>query len=445
MSEHEHPAAPNASELERWIVAELAARLRLDPRALDRRERFNRFGLDSVRATAFTGELARHLGRSLPPTLMWDHPSVETLVRHLQAPAAGAVPVVPSPGRPNAPSIPRALEPIAVVGLSCRFPKAPDPAEYWRLLATGVDAITEVPRDRWNLDDVFDADVAAPGKMNTRWGGFLDQVDRFDAQAFGISPREAAQMDPQQRLVLELSAEALDDAGVGPTDCEARRRACSSAPCGATTRVWSPAIRPASRPHTATGQDTSIIAARVSYFYGVQGPSLTVNTACSSSLVAVHLACQSLRTGESSLALAGGVNLVLSPESTVAMSKFGAMAPDGRSKAFDAARERLRARRGWRHRRAEAAVEGARGRRPGLLRAARQRDEQRRVQQRADRPEPAGAGAGAARGLRERRRDPPNRSSTSRPTAPGRCWATRSKRARSAPFSARGAPPTGRS
>ena len=222
------------------------------------------------------------------------------------------------------------------MGLACRFPKAPDPDAFWRLLADGVDAIAEVPRDRWNLDDVFDADLAAPGKMNTRWGGFLDQVDRFDAQAFGISPREAAQMDPQQRLILELCAEALDDAGVR---ADRLRGTQTGVFVGA---MWSDYARLVAgdasciTQHTATGQDTSIIAGRVSYVYGVQGPSLTVNTACSSALVAVHLACQSLRLGESTLALVGGVSLVVSPESTVAMSKFGAMAADGRSKAFDA-------------------------------------------------------------------------------------------------------------
>ena len=258
---------------------------------------------------------------------------MEKLVRHLLAPPR----LTPRPPfrlfeRP----IGGAFEPVAIVGLACRFPQAPDPAAYWRLLSSGVDAISEVPRDRWNLDEVFDADLAAPGKMNTRWGGFLDQVDRFDAQAFGISPREAAQMDPQQRLVLELCSEALDDAGV---KSDRLRGTSTGVFVGA---MWSDYARlvagdPSSiTQHTATGQDTSIIAGRVSYFFGVQGPSLTVNTACSSSLVAVHLACQSLRSGESTLALAGGVSLVLSSESTVAMSKFGAMAVDGRSKAFDA-------------------------------------------------------------------------------------------------------------
>jgi acyl transferase domain-containing protein/acyl carrier protein len=331
MSDQDRPQN-RARDLDQWIVHELATRLRIDPRAIDRRERFNRYGLDSMEAAAFTGALAARLGRALPPTLVWDHPSIEQLVGHLTAPAAAPA---PEPHRP--PRTPHAVsEPVAIVGIACRFPQAADPAAYWRLLATGTDAISEVPRDRWDAAELFDGDLAAPGKMNTRWGGFLDQVDRFDAQAFRISPREAAQMDPQQRLMLELCSEALDDAGVA---LEPLRGSDTGVFVGA---MWSDYARliagdaSAISPHTATGQDTSILAGRVSYVYGLQGPSLTVNTACSSSLVAVHLACQSLRMGESTLALAGGVSLIVSPESTVAMSKFGAMAPDGRSKAFDA-------------------------------------------------------------------------------------------------------------
>jgi len=256
---------------------------RIDPRAIDRRERFNRYGLDSVKATAFTGELSARLGKALPPTLMWDHPSVEKLVKHLTASSAAPAPAGTKPAAARtSPARAAALEPIAVVGIACRFPQAPDPAAYWRLLASGVDAIAEVPRDRWDLGELFDADPAVPGKMNTRWGGFLDQVDRFDAQAFAISPREAAQMDPQQRLILELCSEALDDAGV---KADRLRGSATGVFIGA---MWSDYARLVAgdasciTQHTATGQDTSIIAGRVSYVYGVQGPSLTVNTACSS-------------------------------------------------------------------------------------------------------------------------------------------------------------------
>jgi acyl transferase domain-containing protein len=206
---------------------------------------------------------------------------------------------------------------------------------YWRLLLEGGDAISEVPPSRWPIESLYDPDPLAPGRMSTRWGGFLDEVDRFDAPFFGMSPREAAQTDPQQRLALELAWEALEDAGIRPSRLLGGRTGVF---VGA---MWSDYARLMSGPeaivqHTATGQDISIVSARVAYALGLQGPALTVSTACSSALVAVHLACASLRRGESRLALAGGVHLLLAPESSIAMTKFGAMAPDGRCKAFDA-------------------------------------------------------------------------------------------------------------
>lgn len=228
-------------------------------------------------------------------------------------------------------------EPIAVVGVACRFPGgATSPARYWKMLWEGVDAIREVPADRWDVDAYFGADRAAPGKMNTRWGAFLDDVGGFDPAFFRISPREAVEMDPQQRLMLELAWEAFEDGGVDPADL------CGS-PIGVFVgAMWSDYARSVEggteliAQHTATGQDLSIIPGRISYTFGLEGPSLTVNTASSSSLVAVHLACQSLRAGESTAALAGGVNLILAPHSTVAMSKFGGTSPEGRCKPFDA-------------------------------------------------------------------------------------------------------------
>ncbi|HEX3772799.1 MAG TPA: acyltransferase domain-containing protein, partial [Polyangiaceae bacterium] len=226
-------------------------------------------------------------------------------------------------------------EPIAIVGLACRFPGAPDPESFWRVLHDGVDAVKELPRSRWDLDALYDADRSVPGKIATRWGGFLDDIAGFDAPFFGVSPREAIEIDPQQRLMMELSWEALEDAGVPPPALKDTRAGVFY---GA---MWMDYARlPEATPdryglHTATGQDLSIVPARVSYTLGLLGPSIAVNTACSSSIVAVHLARQSLLRGESNLALAGGVNLIVSPESMIVMSKFGAMAPDGRCKAFD--------------------------------------------------------------------------------------------------------------
>jgi myxalamid-type polyketide synthase MxaE and MxaD len=230
-------------------------------------------------------------------------------------------------------------ESIAIIGLACRFPGAPDPRAFWRLLREGIDAVGEVPEERFDVRACYAADPSVPGKMSTRWGGFLEQVDRFDAAFFGISPREAEQMDPQQRLALELAWEALEDAGLPPS---ALRGSSTGVYMGA---MWSDYAGLVGRrleaidSHTTTGQDLSVISGRISYALGLQGPSLTVNTGCSASLVAVHLACQALLREECSQAVAGGVSLILSPYGYVAMSKFGAMAPGGRCRTFDARAE----------------------------------------------------------------------------------------------------------
>ncbi len=321
------------SQLEGWLRAQLGGLLGVAPDALDPTARFKTLGLDSARATELVARLSVHLKRALPPTLAWEYPTLERLAVHLTA-STGAGPSAKEPAAEGA----RASgedEPIAIIGVGCRFPGgASSPEAYWELLRGGKDAIGEVPPDRWSLPEYFSPDLAAPGKMSTRWGGFLDGVDRFDPHFFGINAREAAQMDPQQRLALELAWEALEDATIVP---ESLRESHTGVYLGA---MWSDYARLASErqvnPYTATGQDTSILAGRLSYVLGLRGPSLVVNTACSSSLVALHLACQGLRSGEASVSLAGGVSLILSPLSTVAMSKFGAMAPDGRCKAFDA-------------------------------------------------------------------------------------------------------------
>ncbi|MEV4921528.1 type I polyketide synthase [Streptomyces roseoverticillatus] len=226
---------------------------------------------------------------------------------------------------------------IAVIGLACRLPGAADPAAFWRLLSEGADAITDVPPDRWDGAAVADADPTAPGRTDIRRGGFLDRIGHFDAGFFGLSPKEAAAMDPQQRLVLELAWEALEDAHVRAGTLRSTRTGVF---VGA---IWDDYATlhhrsglTAISPHTVTGLHRSIIANRVSYFLGLNGPSLTVDSGQSSSLVSVHLACESLRKGESTIALAGGVNLNIVPESTLGAAKFGGLSPDGRCFTFDA-------------------------------------------------------------------------------------------------------------
>ena len=231
------------------------------------------------------------------------------------------------------------VEPIAVVGMGCRFPGgANDPESLWKLLCDGKDAICEVPADRWNIDEFFDADPDAPGKMSTRWGGFLDEVDTFDADFFGISRREALGMDPQQRMFLEVSWEALENAGQSP---EKLLGTSTGVFVGIASNDYAQLQMQFGDPaeidvYLATGTCHSVASGRVSFTLGLQGPSISLDTACSSSLVAVHLACQSLRLGDCRMALAGGVNVILAPELLINFSKSHMMAADGRCKTFDA-------------------------------------------------------------------------------------------------------------
>ena len=226
---------------------------------------------------------------------------------------------------------------IAIVGVSCRLPGSPDPAAFWRLLTEGAHAIAETPPDRWDASALYDEDPSAKGRLNSRLGGYLEGIDRFDPAFFGISPREAAVMDPQQRLMLELSWEALEDAGIVPDSLRGSRTGVFT---GASSADYEVLVHrnglSAITQHTATGLNRGVISNRVSHALGLHGPSLTVDSAQSSSLVAVHLACESLRRGESTSAIAGGVNLNLTPEGSVAFAKFGALSPDGRCYAFDA-------------------------------------------------------------------------------------------------------------
>jgi acyl transferase domain-containing protein/NADPH:quinone reductase-like Zn-dependent oxidoreductase len=232
---------------------------------------------------------------------------------------------------------PSASEPLAVVGVGCRFPGGADtPERFWQLVHDGVDAVTEVPADRWDAAALYDADPNAPGKTSTRWGGFVDGFDRFDLSFFGISPRETGTLDPQQRLLLEVAWEALEDAGQTREGLAGSRTGVF---VGTHTNDYSWMLfsdRAGLDTYASTGTAHSIVANRLSYVFDLRGPSVAVDTACSSSLVAVHLACQSLRNRECDVAVAGGVNVLLSPLWSVAIAKLGLLSPDGRCKAFDA-------------------------------------------------------------------------------------------------------------
>ena len=231
------------------------------------------------------------------------------------------------------------MEPIAIIGIGCRFPGANNPEAFWHLLKNGTDAIAEVPPDRWDVDAFYDPEPGTPGKMYTRWGGFLEQVDGFDSEFFNISPREAERMDPQHRLFMEVSWEALENAGLAPDKLAGSQTGVFAAIASINYdqfsikggRDWTNISG-----YDGVGTTFSLAANRLSYLLNLRGPSLAVETACSSSLVAVHLACQSLRNRESSMCLVGGVNLILTPELNITFSQARMMSAEGRCKTFDA-------------------------------------------------------------------------------------------------------------
>ncbi|QLE45892.1 SDR family NAD(P)-dependent oxidoreductase (plasmid) [Nostoc sp. C052] len=314
--------------IEAWLILKVAEQLKIAPEQIDIQQSLAYYGLSSLVAVSIASELQELLERQISPTLLYDYPSIETLSQHLasdfQSEANPKSKIVrlsvaevqnPKSDDSNA---------IAIIGIGCRFPKAENPEAFWQLLYHGIDAISEVPRSRWNASN-----------SQVRWGGFLEQVDRFDPQFFGISPRESESIDPQQRLLLEVTWEALENASQAPDRLAGSHTGVF---IGISNNDYSQLLANYADGNTysATGNALSIAANRISYLLDLHGPSWAVDTACSSSLVAVHQACQSLNQGECQMAIAGGVNLILTPQLAIAFAQANMMAKDGRCKTFDA-------------------------------------------------------------------------------------------------------------
>lgn len=317
-------AAPRvtAANLRAWLVDKVTALSGVRP---DEHATFASFGIDSAEGVRLVAELEREAGRTLSPSVIYDHPTIDALVRHLGA-----------NGHAPAAAVEAKNEPIAIVGIGCRMPSADGADAFWRLLEDGVDAVREVPKDRFDADAIYDPDATAAGRLSTKWGAFLDDVDRFDAAYFGVAPREAETIDPQQRLLLEVTVDALEDAGIPPSSLAETHTGTFVGISSAEYGMFQFSDPERIGPHTGTGSAMSIAANRIAYAFDLRGPSFAVDTACSSSLAAVHLAVQSLRNGESTLAIAGGVSLILTPAITMSFSRASAMAADGRCKTFDA-------------------------------------------------------------------------------------------------------------
>jgi acyl transferase domain-containing protein len=334
------------SAARRWMILEERVRqilgqvLKRDPARIDPEVGFFDLGMDSLMAVELRQALEKELGKVLPATLSLDRPRLNDVVEYLlrDVLAFGEVRSVKGSTGSRRNKVSAGDEPIAVIGLAARTPGANNAKEFWTLLERGGEAIREIPPERWDIEEYYDPDPNVPGKIYTRYAGLLEQVDQFDAAFFGIAPREATSMDPQQRLLLEVAWEALEEANIAPQRLRGTR---TGVYVGAGTNEYVELLRAKGKQtidvHFGTGNVASAIAGRLAFSLGLEGPALVIDTACSSSLVALHQACQALRNGECDLSLAGGVNLLLSPESMIATCRARMLAQDGRCKTFDAA------------------------------------------------------------------------------------------------------------
>ncbi|MEU2038836.1 HAD-IIIC family phosphatase [Nocardia niwae] len=319
-------AAMTAEELQNWLVEIIARLAYLDPARIDVHRPLVEFGLGSADLVELVVELSDGVGRTLDTNLFFEHPTIAQVVAALHRTEAETAPVAPQEHTDDA---------IAIIAMACRFPGgADDPESLWRMLDDGRDGLSEVPPGRWNVEGLYDPDPAAEGKAYTFRGGYLTQVDEFDAAFFGIGPREAAVMDPQQRLMLELSWEAIERSGRDP-------RQLQGSMTGVYFGVYSTGYLADPAPQQLNGQvgtglSPSVASGRVAYTLGFHGPAVTLDTACSSSIVAMHLAAQGLRAGECDLALAGGATLLMGPTAHVELCKLGVLSPSGRCAPFSA-------------------------------------------------------------------------------------------------------------
>lgn len=326
---------PGQSEVRNWLLQRIASLTNQPAEEIGAGATFHQLGLDSLGLVTICHDLETWLQETIEPTLLYSHPTIDALTRYL---ADGTLADHRGDSYFRTEKIGNSLrEPVAIIGLGCRFPGASSPDDFWTLLRGGINRVIRLPEKRYGHESM-DALPDIDRNMATR-GGFLDQVDQFDAQFFRISPREAINMDPQQRLLLEVAWETLESAGQAPDDLQAKRTGIfvGISNCDysrLTARQMDPAAVDA---YAATGTAASLAAGRLAHFLGFDGPCMAVDTACSSSLVAVNQAVESIRQGRCRAALAGGVNLILDSATSIALARLGSLSPTGTCKTFDAA------------------------------------------------------------------------------------------------------------
>ncbi|MBS1518088.1 MAG: SDR family NAD(P)-dependent oxidoreductase [Bacteroidetes bacterium] len=312
---------PNFNNIRDWLIKRLSDLLQIKKELIDVGESFAAYGMDSLKAVQLSGDLETLLDKHLPDTLVYDYPNINSLSRFLTNEENPAEIISKSETGVNE------NEPIAIIGIGLKFPGAEGPDEFWEMLRKGKDAIGKIPAERWK-EYLMNSDTV-------RYGGFVDDTDKFDPVFFGISPREALQIDPQQRFTLETAWNAIEDAGIDASDLAGKDVGVFMGICTYDYARYSANRKNMFDVYTGTGTSLSIAANRISYLFDFRGPSIAIDTACSSSLVALHTACKSIRSGECSTALAGGVNLLLSPDWNVVFTEADMLAPDGKCKTFD--------------------------------------------------------------------------------------------------------------